>query len=184
MSARDQSQAVPAATCAVPSRSAATTSAFAVRAGDHVVIAALVLVALLDDIERHTGFLRRLAHRLQQVRDHLVAVGGDANLLSGAHQVEDHARADVRLARAGRALDGEGAAVERDDEPARGIGRVLALAAERRAGRLAGARRAAQQEVARGAVRAVAVDAVLQHRRGDAPQRLALLLRRRSDRTG
>jgi hypothetical protein len=47
---------------------------------------------------------------------------------AAAHEVEDHPRAGVRLARAGRALDGEGRAVELGRQAARRLRARLALA--------------------------------------------------------
>ena len=75
----------------------------------------------------HVGpVVGRLADRAEQVRDHLVAVGGDSDPLPTGEQVEDHPRARVGLAAAGRTLDGEHRAVEPRSEPPDGVERRLA----------------------------------------------------------
>ena len=102
----------------------------------------MVLGALLEADERDASVVRDLLDLGEQVVDRLVAGRRDADADPVAQQVDDHARAGVRLARAGRPLDEEHAVLERGD--------VLgdAVAVERRAGRDAGdPRPAAQQQV-------------------------------------
>ena len=65
----------------------------------------------------------RLARRAEQVRDHFVAVGGHPDPQPAAEQIEDHPRAGVRLAAAGRPLDRQDGAVEPRGDPAVGLQR-------------------------------------------------------------
>ena len=60
----------------------------------------------------------RRARPRREVVDRLVAHGGDADALAAVDQVDDQPRAGPRLAGTGRALDEEGARVERAREPA------------------------------------------------------------------
>ena len=95
----------------------------------------------------------------RKLRDHAVRLGGDADRFGLGDELERHPRAGVGLARAGRALDREDAVVERNDEPTRGVERRLAWPDERRAfGLHRRSRRAAEEQVASGAVRPGSVE--------------------------
>ena len=123
----DQSQAVPPTTWSVPAaRAAAMSRASPERLG---IGACGLLVAggLLADDDARPGcrpgarLLRRRHHGVEDVADHLVAVGGHAHGLARGDEGEDHPRPGVRLAGAGRALDGEGAAVEGEGDAHGGV---------------------------------------------------------------
>ncbi len=102
---------------------------------EHVVVCVLVKVALVteDDGRLCTGsvevqaelpagvgrgqrctgvpFLR--PHGVEQVPDHFVAAGSDADALAGAHQGANHLRTDVGLAGTRRPLNGQRRTIER-----------------------------------------------------------------------
>ena len=63
--------------------------------------------------ERRAGVALLRAHGLEQVPDHLVAAGGNADFLAGSHERANHLRPDVGLAGAGRSLNREHRAIER-----------------------------------------------------------------------
>ena len=71
------------------------------------------LLGLLPDPDRERDLALRaqigrdLVHRVEEVADHLVAVGHDAHLQAGVHEPHDHVRAGERLARS-RAVPGSG----------------------------------------------------------------------------
>jgi hypothetical protein len=82
---------------------------------DEVAVGELVLrvAVLLPAAEREGLLARGCLDLLEELIDRLVTERGDADALPAAHQLDRHARAGERLARAGRALHEEVAAVER-----------------------------------------------------------------------
>jgi hypothetical protein len=66
----------------------------------------------LDDRDRHVVRCTGANDLVKEVLDHGMADGRDADLFALADEVDDNARADVRLARTRRALDREDAVVE------------------------------------------------------------------------
>src|SRR5690606_31475016 len=60
----------------------------------------------------------RFDNTVEQVPNHLVAHGGDSDLLAGSYQLADHPRAGVRLSRPRRALEGQDTLVEVSRETA------------------------------------------------------------------
>ena len=71
---------------------------------------------LLAPVEGDPELARGLDDRVEQVVDRLVARRGDAHGLAVREQVRDQPPGRPRLARAGRPLDDEVTAVEREDE--------------------------------------------------------------------
>ena len=71
---------------------------------------------LLQPVEAEPELGRRLLDRVEQVVDRLVARRGDADALAARDQVGDQPPRRPRLPRAGRPLDHEVAAVEREHE--------------------------------------------------------------------
>ena len=67
------------------------------------------------DINAH--FPGRFDHLVEQMTDHLVTIGGDADRFAGLHKRTDHARADMCLACARRALNRKDTAIERRCDP-------------------------------------------------------------------
>ncbi len=64
--------------------------------------------------------------RVEEIDDHLVAVGGDADARPILHQLADHPRGGKGLACAGRPLDGKDAEVPPSGDAQRGLQRCLA----------------------------------------------------------
>ena len=72
---------------------------------DAIRLCRLPFIRLLGDADQHPLFLGGLRDRVDHVRDGLVRARGDADPPSLPHEREDHARARVGLAGAGRPLD-------------------------------------------------------------------------------
>ena len=98
----------------------------------------VVVVGLLEDAEVDPLLPGVLHHRLQEGADGGMAEGGDPHRpprparSPRPNDVRDDPRAQVRLARSGRSLDGQVRAVERQDDAACRIPRILAVAGELR----------------------------------------------------
>ena len=146
-------------------------------AAHELVRQGLARLALLHDAHRFAA-IERLDHGLEQVGDDLVAVRGDAHSAPGTDQVDDHARPGVRLARAGRALDGQRRPIQAEREPPRGVRARLSPAHERFAVHATGhPRQAAGDEVAaRAPFLRRRLDAVRRDPLAEAHQRLTLRL--------
>src|SRR5205085_596498 len=83
--------------------------------------------ALLDALKGNAFGDRQLFDFPQEINDRLVRVGGDADAFSFPEQVHDRACADVRLPRAGRALDEQVRVVEIADGINDGVETVVGL---------------------------------------------------------
>src|SRR5688572_6979540 len=76
----------------------------------------VVIVPLLDALERDTAGGRDLLDLPEQVVDRLVTGRRDTNTLACRDQGDDETRTGPRLARSGRTLDEEVTGIERGDE--------------------------------------------------------------------
>ena len=111
-------------------------------------------------------------HSIEEVGDHAMRLGDDADSLAPLDERKRHAGSGVGLARAGRPLDRQHAVVERDDEPAGGVERSLAGMDERRAlGLERRTRRAAQDQIAGGTIRPGSGQPATDDGIGHAPER-------------
>ncbi len=147
ISARAQSQAVPATTSTSPAANASSTCRVQSARLTSMKSCSMTSPSSPRCIARiaDAGILCRVANRLEKVADHLVAVRGDAHLSTGAHEIEDHPRPRVRLARARRSLDGKGRAIQLWCQATCGVlARLSDTADERLRYALTGARRPPQ----------------------------------------
>ena len=89
-----------------------------------------------------------------------MAVGGHADSQAGIHHRRDHPCAGVGFAAAGRSLDRQHPAVERERQAKRSAQGGLALIAQRLA---SDAGRVAQEQVSRSLIRSLALQTVIGH---------------------
>ena len=97
---------------------------------DALVRTAVAGVRLLDPADFDRRAVGRLAHGVEQVGDHLVAVGGHPDPLPGVEQVEDHPGSRVGLAASRRPLHREYRAVESRGDLSNGRQRDFTLGNE------------------------------------------------------
>jgi hypothetical protein len=74
----------------------------------------------LDASEVERQFLRSSANLVQEVADHLVAVGGYAYSETGVHHLSDHTSAGIGLPATRRSLDRHYPTIQRERQPKRG----------------------------------------------------------------
>ena len=118
-----------------------------------------------------SAFVRDLNGVGQQVSNHLVAHGRDADALSASHQVDNHVRARVGLSRARRSLDRQDAVFERPSEAAGGLELCLVGDGCQSVHVARKARRAPEEQVPCRAQRTVGVDAVVCDKAAEIEQR-------------
>ena len=107
------------------------------------------------------SILRSLDDGLQEVVDDFWLTAVTPTFLPAPDELADHARSHVGLARAWRALHGQDAMVELEDQAARRCAQLLAFVAQGRTdGRLESGR-PLQEEIACPSMRSIGVDAVL-----------------------
>ena len=115
-------------------------------------------IGLLAALQGNAQFVRSLDGCINQVTDHLVAVGGDSDLLAAAHQLANHPRAGEGFARARRALNRQNATGKMRAEPNCGVNGRLVHTMQQLA---SDARPRPAQEIARRLIRPVTSDAMI-----------------------
>jgi hypothetical protein len=131
---------------------------------------------LLNALDRHPEFVRGPEYFIEQVPYDLVAVGGDPDIPFRLRNGADHSRADVRLSRPRRSLNGQDPALDMGrNAHGRGQHGFIGLSQ----GRATHFGRRDQEEIARGMIRPHAQYSVVGDVFADPHQRVCQFLSRR-----